>query len=143
MVFCSDDKFHRNVAPFFIGANQRFIRGTELKADLTKRAQGQGDACNTTDHAQSLTGKLWEEFMAGPRDNYPNFAETMDKEQKRKLAAFIQNKLKNATPSQDGSAWNTQEAGFVIKKQKIGWSDTCPCGSRKTFGECHGPKVVK
>ncbi len=138
MVFCSDDKFHRNVAPFFIGANQRFIRGTELKADLTKRVQGQRDACNTTDHAQSLTEKLWEEFMAGPSDNYPNFAATMNKEQKGKLAAFILSKLKNATLSQDGSTWNTQEADFVIKKGKITMGDTCPCGSRKTYGECHG-----
>ena len=143
MVFCSEDKFHCQIAPFFLGENQQFVRGADLKDDLKKRILGQSDTHTDTNHDQSLITQLWNQFMARPRENYRNFADTMDKESNKKMAEFIKSKIRNAEPSEDSSVRNSQQADFVIKKFETAWGDVCPCGSGKLFGECHGPKVVQ
>lgn len=143
MVFCSNDKFHRRVAPFVIRKNQRFITGTDLKADLKKRIQHEDEVDGNKAHAQSLTDELWSDFMAGPRENYPNLADGMDAASRNKIMDFIQSKLDKSRPSTDGSKWNTQQANFVIRKRTITLTDACPCGSGKRFGECHGSKIAK
>ena len=87
-VFTSCDKFHVQVAPFFMTAAQTFVRGEELKADLARlnelylalpeaeRAKSIfAYAAHPPDDGSFLTSHLWDIYLPYWRPNSPNRSE--------------------------------------------------------------------
>ena len=155
MVFGSNDKFHKLIAPFFLTSEQSFISGEELKSDLCmisskwnslsepERAEWQSNFGSAPpEDPMSLSSRLWRKHMNSKKD-HGDIASSMTKEQNRKFAEFIKRKLDGeiGSPSFNGN-FNSDEADFIIKKSKIRISDLCPCGSGKQFKECHGKNLA-
>lgn len=80
MIFTSSDRLHARTAPLFLGDDQIFVLGTDLKADLAKldthysafppevRVQGvMRFASNPPTDGEFLTASLWDRFLAGWR----------------------------------------------------------------------------
>lgn len=80
-VFTSTDKLHRTVAPYFLGSDQRFLDGRDLKAalgEIVTYGEEHMDEIEEMgivrfarrpphDHDNALT-QLWDEFRPGWRD---------------------------------------------------------------------------
>jgi len=121
-VFCSGDNFHRSVAPFFLGDDQKFIWRDDLKAEL-----------------QRLSLEVKEKKIA-PLAEDKNLTDKMPSEGQRKLVEFI-NKQLESKPVDADTGLNTDNARFVIKEMKVRLSDPCPCGSGKKMADCHLPII--
>lgn len=81
MVFVSTDKLHARTAPLFMGDEQAFVWGQDLKADLAKldayystltaevRERGvMKFASEPPDEGDFLTTRLWDRFLPGWRE---------------------------------------------------------------------------
>ncbi len=99
MVFTSNDKLHINIAPLFMGTNQTFVRGTDLKADLAKldahystlpedvRNRGMiSFAPHPPEDESFLTARLWNKHLPSWRES----AETPKEISKEAQAALLE-----------------------------------------------------
>jgi len=81
MLFVSSDKLHRRCAPLFLRANQEFVWGLDLKADLTKindtllqqypaekREQGLFKVARNPPNGDYLTTQLWDRHLGNWRE---------------------------------------------------------------------------
>jgi hypothetical protein len=78
-IFVSSDKLHRAVAPLFLNANQQFVWGPELKADLkladehfsalpeAERARGLFLLASAPPETAALITGHWDKFLPGLR----------------------------------------------------------------------------
>ena len=143
--FCSGDKFHHMITPLFLRSNQSYFRKDEFKSDLAMLSDDlhkHGPAGCERTPAESPTAALWADL------NYRDMTEhgwispeQQDSNTNSQLVDFIKSRC-------DGKELNTgsltgDHEDFVIKKTTILGSDPCPCGSRKSFDECHGKLVAE
>ncbi len=133
----SNDKIHKELAPYFLTAEQDFIDGTSLKADLKK----------INEYVSSLSEELQKRYYKDPpRDietltfslykkyfHIPNESLVDDKPKewyKEKIDEFI-----NASAT--GRELDSNAGEFIVKKSMMKINDPCPCGSGKPLKNCH------
>ena len=144
-VFCSNDKFHKTMAPALLSEKQLFIDGEELKADLRRLAQDwkrlseeQQDqhlkkwGYQPTDD-QCFVYSIWKQCWPGwnPRKIDPlRFNEAETKE-------ILDRVIRQQGAAEDLSP-RDGESDFLILTRQMKLSDPCFCGSTRAFGDCHG-----
>lgn len=151
MVFCSNDKFHLDVAPFFLKKNQYLIKGSDLKDDLKiisqLSKQPDGTNCNLDFSLlvdkNSITYKLWNERMAYlPGNERTRDVPASTKKKSADRFKDIMDRIKKESQSETtDEVFGVDEADFVIRKRMMRTNDFCICGSGKLFGECCYKKV--
>jgi len=138
-VFCSSDKFHKNVAPFFLDKDQQFIIGSDMENDLKELAQQRNEEGKYPFWRESLAGRLSAQFNEQSCDEL-NLASNMSPEQKKLLAQFFEKKMQSSTPLEKRGFFGDDTTKFVLRKFEMRRSDPCPCGRGKSFAECCGSK---
>lgn len=134
MVFSSNDKLHKALAPLFLRANQSFVIGEELKEDFKKldalydalppetKARGVYVFAHSPPHDTSyLTTRLWDKHMSSgwrerkdpdPKPNSPVGKELYDKIRELEKKAKEEG---TTTPS-----WDGESDQLVIKRMVQG-----------------------
>ena len=97
-VFCSNDKFHRQLAPYVLGPFHTFVQADDLKKDLrwlhdewaglseAEREQRAYDyGSYPPQNADSITAQLWVKYMRPWTPGSGNRALRMTEEEKEKL----------------------------------------------------------
>lgn len=146
-VFTSNDKVHKNLIPLLLLPYQRFILGTELKADLKVIV----DYLNTLEVeevrkfknqppiiADSFTFKLWKEFFDYP--NKSNWNRDISLEELEMMKQRM-NEFQEAMESDAIDFEGGDETEFIIKKSYLGKDDVCFCGSGKRVIDCCIPEA--
>jgi hypothetical protein len=124
-VFISNDKLHAKTVPLFMRAEQRFILGTDIKADLRKLdahfsalPQEELDRglmmFEAPDDDQYLTTRLWREFMPGWE---PGKKDPVTSPEKTKELLDEFNDAAAAPAS--GASIGSDDADFVIIKRSV------------------------
>lgn len=102
MVFTSSDNLHARVVPYFLGENQVFVPGADLKADLRQLDEHYSalpeevKATGLMTFAQHppmdgdfLTSTLWDRFLPGWRDNGGRRVERSKEEEEQLLQVQV------------------------------------------------------
>jgi hypothetical protein len=124
MIFTSNDKLHAKTAPLFLGPNQEFVVGTELKADLrrldeyfsSQPAEVLERGLITFDPPQDgdyLTTRLWNRFLPGWRPGVRDVAISPEAEEK------LIREFNEAAEGPTGPPVTVDSAAFVIIKRSI------------------------
>ena len=156
MVFSSNDKFHKNISPFFLRPDQLFVEGAALKKDITLLTQEwnaldenarkeRKSRYGSTPHENenSITFQLWQKLMNRSLLDYGDRESNLNEEQKAKLLEKL-NRFMEASEDLDSSrlkSFEDSEIDFMLRKRTISVEDPCPCGSGKKFKDCHGREI--
>jgi hypothetical protein len=132
MLFTSNDKLHANIVPHFLRADQSFIPGTELKADLaaldayydalpvdTKARGVISFAARPPMDDSFLVTRLWDKHMSprwredevGPPDP--------EGELEKKIAEEIRRFREESVPVPDDRSVSSDEAHHLIIERKV------------------------
>jgi uncharacterized protein YecA (UPF0149 family) len=148
MVFASSDKFHQTLAPYFIDPEQRFVCGTELKADLNSLAN-EWEASFERDmsrwdkeygkeppeNVKSVVYRLWKELFPHWIPGSHAKSETPESRTDKELMEMI-NEMKNASVLDDSGLPSSDSIDFIVRKRSVHINDPCPCGSGKAVKDC-------
>jgi hypothetical protein len=150
-VFSSSDKFQTSLAELCLKPEQEFIRGNDLKADLTEISL----QCNGLDESQkadwllkygtyppdnpsSVTSRLWSKFCPPQKNPKLHNSQTMTAERKAELLKRLKDFDEAVVvPDRQVSDDIYSDPDFVIRKREISIDDPCPCGSGKKLRDCH------
>lgn len=154
-VFCSNDKFHDKIVPYFIRKDQYYVPGTVLKKDLEmiskKCKQPDGTNAdinfNALEDSDSITYEIWKERMAylpgtpesghwrrGDDENNPK---TREQTKTVQHSVDLMDELKDHKDAEEtNEEFGVDEADYVIKTHSVSLETFCLCGSGKKFGEC-------
>lgn len=145
MIFTSNDKFQKILAPYIIDSNQDFIDGQELKKDLKNLIEYRKTLFEKKDIERtqneppqlpdSLTYKLWNKHFDWP-PKYKRVYSSFPKDYKEKMDEFIAAKETTANSSKEAN----EEVNFIVREHNMKLTDLCFCGSGKMFKDCHLPK---
>jgi hypothetical protein len=142
MIFTSRDDLHRKMAPLFIGDDQVFLDGDELKADLAsilESADTEELPHISTLAQDSTTARLWKKLgFELPRQSV---VDEMTEAQKREIVERLIRMNEGAIPSPN--PFEGDEIEFIQRRTYVTPDDLCPCGSGKQFRDCHLPEVNK
>lgn len=124
MVFASGDKFHRTLAPKFLGSDQFFVPRKELKDDLKALAES------------------WRQLDRQGQAQW--IAEFGNRPPVREDSVIHQIWRKLMSPG----GWETQrseadDVDFVQFDRLLTASDPCPCSSGQRFRDCCWDKVKR
>jgi len=145
-VFTSNDKVHKNLVPFLLLPNQKFITGTELKADLgiiVKYLEGLGIEERREYKSvppiidSSFTFQLWKEFFDYPKKG--NWNRTIS-EKEMKMMKDKMMEFERAMDGENIKLDSEEDAEFIIKKSWLNKTDPCFCGSGKIVIDCCIPE---
>jgi len=154
MVFSSSDKFHQILVPYFIRDDQRFVRGQDLKADLTQLAYdwnvnfhkdmkawdakyGNGPPENANSVVYRLWRELFPRWKPGVRSDSSESKPGKDKKLSEQLEEFKKARaLQEADFPSDDS-----KVDFIVREYSLSIHDPCPCGSGKKLKDCHLPEI--
>lgn len=132
MAFTSRDRLHERTAPLFLGENQVFIRGDDLKADLTKLDEHYSQLSDDekltgvmsfahyppTD-GEFLVSKLWDKLMNRDWRKWASRpAVQKSKEIEARILAEI-NEIAEAPRLTIDSSGTLEEAGTVMVQRKV------------------------
>jgi hypothetical protein len=148
MVFTSSDNLHARIVPYFLGRNQVFVPGADLKADLRRlddyysafpddvKATGlMTFARHPPLESDFMTSKLWDRFLPRWRENAGKRVE-MSKEVETELLQKLKEMNEGATAETEVSL---DEAAFVSMQQKVptqmGKYRIVPPGAENKSGE--------
>lgn len=137
-VFVSNDKFHRRTVPLFLKDGQRYLQGTDLKADLkciighyasTLGTEGIPPAVKRPPAlAGSLTHEIWTSLS---RSVFLPMGDDKDEAYYTRTArAIMDGTWKPTVPSRDG------EPDYFVTTSSYGLDDLCPCKSGKFVRNC-------
>jgi hypothetical protein len=131
MVFTSNDHLHQDTVPLFLGADQIFIKGTELKADLAAlndryanlpealRSEG---AMRFARHPPLdrafLTADIWDRLLPGWRDEATRSAAPLDKELEGALAELAK-EFSTADAGEPTPPTSLEAADAVVFKSRV------------------------
>lgn len=133
-VFTSTDKLHRTVAPFFLGPDQRFVDGRDLKAALKEMVvygeehMGEIEEMGIVRFARRPPSELdnaltamWDEFRPGWRDAAPHYEPKDDAElpPDSMTAADVRDVADNAVPVLRPAAAREPDYTFFTKNMPI------------------------
>jgi hypothetical protein len=139
-VFVSSDNLHRRCAPHFLRADQSFVWGHDLKADLRRlseryqtlpeeeKEKGLGHIAPTPppDDRESLVVGLWDRHLPRWREMFTSPQKPRDVEEDRKIVEHI-NKISAAEPLPSNEVdFAPEDAEFVqitrrVSKRKGSW----------------------
>ena len=154
MAFASSDKFHHIMVPYYIRDDQRFVSGTDLKADLTNLAQewdvnfhkdmkawdakyGSGPPEN----ANSAIYKLWRELFPKWTPGKKSYSSHSEPREVNKLNEQM-DEFNKAIATQDTDFLSDDSnIDFIVRRYRISIDDPCPCGSGKKLKDCHLPEI--
>ena len=130
MIFISSDKFHRDCAPLFLRADQQFVWGLELKAELKRLNEYYSDMPESTKEkglfaiaAQppvtegALMTQLWDRFLRPAWRKPEGFTVNLGPEKEKKLAEHIIRQMDEAVPTNESI--NSDAADFLNLRKKI------------------------
>jgi hypothetical protein len=129
MVFVSNDKLHERVVPHFLEADQIFITGSDLKADLAKldahyaalpediRELGVMAFAPDPPDGDFLVTRLWDRYLPKWRKNREE-RKPLSPEAERKLVEHL-NQLSDAPSDTSGEHVDVQEADFATFKRRV------------------------
>lgn len=125
MVFVSNDHLHERVAPLFLGDDQVFIRGSELKTDLARldahyaelpedvREQGIVHfAPNPPREGVYLTSQLWDRFLPRWRDGASEVVRSAETD--RRIIERVSRLKREARAAESSERIDVQDADFVL-----------------------------
>jgi len=129
-VFTSNDSLHERVVPLFLRANQTFVKGMELKADLGKLDQHYSRlpkevtdrglfhfaAYPPTDPSFLVT-RLWDKHMPNWRNDEQNH-HPLDKRLQQVLMDLVKRVERDAVPISPAQSVSFSEATYVHMQQK-------------------------
>lgn len=148
MIFTSNDKFQKILAPFIIDSNQDFVDGQELKNDLKnlieyrKTLFEKKDIERTQNEPpqlpESLTYRLWNKHFDWPLKHKRVFSSAPENF-KEKMDEFIAAQETTANSSKEAN----EDVDFIVREHNMKPTDLCFCGSGKMFKDCHLPKDYK
>ncbi len=132
MAFTSSDNVHVRTAPLFLTADQVFIRGQELKADLAKldahyaalpdevKERGvMSFAHYPPTDGDFLISKLWDKLMApGWRQNAARSRKPLSEEAEKRLISQIR-EMADAPRAGRDVQFNSEEADAVVIERKV------------------------
>jgi len=131
MVFVSNDNLHARCVPLFLGKNQEFIRGQDLKADLCRlddlysafpaevREQGVMKFAHYPPvEGDFLTTRLWDRFLPRWRENAAKPLELTPETQARLLAEMKRMK-EAAERGGEGVGIDLDKAKAVIIRRQV------------------------
>jgi hypothetical protein len=141
-IFTSNDNLHLNLVPLLLRNDQVFIKGTDLKADLSsinEKLANLGDEDREVYKkkppvdANSFTFKMYKKFFDYPDGfQWKLSSKPLEKEEAiRKMEEFL-----SATEGDEIGLRHGDDGEFVIRKSYISQKDPCPCGSGKIVIEC-------
>ncbi len=130
MVFTSRDKLHKRAAPLFLGEDQLFIDGDELKEDLAKLdAHYSSLPQETKDRGvmsfahfppkskEFLTTRVWDELMSPTwRDDGRTPPRSPEKE--KELLGHLK-KIKDAPKGPDTHSVNSDKVDYLLVKRVV------------------------
>lgn len=141
-VFTSDDKIHKQLAPFLIRKNQQFVTGAELKKDfkgIVEYLSKEGEATKKKFSSEppiiedSLTFKLWKEYFDYPRSS------NMDRNISAEELDYMKQQMDKFIRASNGEkvVFEEDEAEeFIVKKSYLSANDPCFCMSGKKVTDC-------
>lgn len=154
MVFSSSDKFHETLVPYFIRDDQCFVRGPDLKADLTylahdwnanfhkdMKAWDAKHGSGPPENANSIVYKLWRELYPRWKPGASSNASEGKPRKDKKLYEQLDEFDKSTALQETDFTSDDSKVDFIIRKHSISILDPCPCGSGKKFRDCHWPEV--
>ena len=134
MVFTSNDKLHADIVPFFLRADQSFIHGTDLKADLgrldahydalpaeTKERGVMTFAVYPPFETTFLVTRLWDGHMSRRwRDHQNSTAPKPESPEAKMIMKEIQRFEENATElGSNERQFSSDEADHVVIKRTM------------------------
>jgi len=151
--FTSNDKFHLMFAPPLLRPDQRFIQGSELKADLKSIVEARDSIpANERDEwmakhkhmppesPDSFTYKIWDDGVSKSYRDWRKEKHTRTPEEEEQLLERLK-RMKDAQSGIDQALpFDEEETDFITRETWIGPNDYCPCGSGKLFKDCHLPQ---
>jgi hypothetical protein len=121
MMFVSNDRLHKRTAPLFLGAEQQFVSGDELKADLQaldvhysalpedEKAQGLFRIASTPPNDDTfLTTRIWKRFGLNVERPAKPFDHNENKEANDRMVVEM-NKMVDAAKTQRGGMFSPDE----------------------------------
>lgn len=135
-IFVSNDNFHINIAPLFLRPDQTFIKGSDLKDDLSKldrhyssfpdeiknRGVFSFAFCPPGDTA-FLTTRLWDKYMAPTWRNIQtkkfDGTDKVDPKMEEAMREKIKKFTKEAIPINRNIVGNSDKAGNLIVKHMV------------------------
>ena len=132
MVFTSNDRLHKALAPLFLRSNQSFIPGEELKEDLGKldahfdslpseiKARGVYAFANSPPHDGSfLTTRLWDKHMSSHWKERESFAPKLNSSVEGKLMEKIKELVKKAEAEGTTQPNKPSESDQMVIKKMV------------------------
>jgi hypothetical protein len=141
-VFTSNDKLHKNLVPFLLRSDQKFIIGEALKQDMSKIHKyfdGKGIEEKRMYKNEppiiedSITFQLWKEFFDYPK--YSNLKRELSKEEVELMKAKM-DEFEKAAKGQKIEMQEGEEVEFIVKQSYLSKDDPCFCGSGKKVIDC-------
>lgn len=132
MVFTSNDHLHASIVPFFLRANQTFVNGMELKADLAKLDQHYSALPNDIKdrgiyhfanyppiESSFLVSRLWDKHMSSWRNNQAKHRPTGKIDVPDDLLEKIKRFGKEAVPSDPSTLVSSDDADHVVIERSV------------------------
>ena len=138
-VFVSSDNLHRRCAPHFLRANQTFVWGSDLKADLNRltnvyacqpdeeKEQGLMRLAPTPPaHDRGVVAQLWDSYFGSWRQRATETPQPRNPKEDAKLVAYMNRLFDAPAISRNEMDFGPLDAKFVqiqrrITKQRGGW----------------------
>lgn len=156
MAFASSDKFHQIMVPYYIRDDQRFVPGTDLKADLTHLAQDWDVKFNKDmkawdvrygsgppEDANSVVYKLWRELFPRWTPGKKSDSSQSEPESIKKLNERMDEFNKAIASKDTDFLSDDSKTDFIIRRYSVSIDDPCPCGSGKKLKDCHLSEIRK
>ncbi len=143
--FTAQDRFPKRLASLFLRGNQRFVDHGDLAHDLRRiseidRKWYEGGVNEPPPRRgpppgeNSICLELWQTFMK------PGYADSpplkLSPDQEERMLSHILSLMKS--PEIQNNNIDSDNATFLFRQRTISGSDSCPCGSGKSFSDCHG-----
>lgn len=132
MVFASNDRLHGRLVPLFLGRDQAFVEGSELKRDLRcldeyysklsdeiKQRGVMTFATYPPREGEFLTTSLWDRFLPKWHENARREKKEISKESEAKLVAMLKEFKDKARPVAPGVQIDAQSADQVMFQRRV------------------------
>jgi hypothetical protein len=132
MVFTSNDRLHATTAPLFLGPNQTFVNGVELKTDLARldahysslpeevRNRGLfGFALYPPTDNSFLTTQLWDKHLPAWRSQHAEPREPLSKETQDTLLKHMKRFETESTPLDPAAPIPQEEIAQMTIQRKV------------------------
>lgn len=131
-IFVSSDKLHRRCAPLFLRADQEFVWGEDLQADLKQLNEHYSNlpdaekekgitrfASTPPQEDDFLVGRLWDSHLRPWRDGKPYSPDIMNSEAEKRLVEYIEKEAEARSLSPEEIDFDPTNTDFLTIKRKV------------------------